>query len=250
MKKMKLILVSVCLGMFLVSCGKSSQVNPNEIVATEDTAKNFMGNVVNQFYHAGYDYTQIDQYKKADQTTQTIIKGQVFVEPYKEHITVVDAGNAESTYSELYYEEKHNKIKATLISNGKRIEQTAKARQYPDGYGQAVTYTKEKNQKIDGKEMLVYQGEYILDVGRVYQIKDELKANVKQTYYITQKQHKIYKIETDLSDYDKMIAIATDISTNGQSKEEASANIKKDMLKHSRSLEIEHFGDPTPFKEK
>ncbi len=221
----------------MAGCGSSSGSQN-----TSETQDGSIESIVKEFYETGYDYVRVEVGANGSITYE----GQLFVDPYREHVTITPSGDYTASYNEATYEENGNKVTATLaMADGSEITQEI-SRTYPDGYGQEIAFTEGESTELNGEEVQIYYGTYQIDAGTVYGV-DDLVADIDQTYYVNN-DNQIVRIETDKTEYNEYLSAALDVSANGLTRDEALEQEKNSELNYSvTTLDISNYGNPTDF---
>jgi hypothetical protein len=235
MKKTVSLIAIFILSVSLYGCGSMQTSTNNEI---ED--------IVKAFYQSGYDYVRTETSTVDGVESKIVYTGQVFTNPYKEHVTISSSENVDSTYTEEYFKEDGNQVAITLVSDTGEEINTTGTREYPYGYNQDITYEQDKNTMIDDIEAEVYQGTYSVDIGSAYGLDSDLTATVSQTYYLSKEDRTLLQINTDLTEYNYVMSLATYMSTSEASEEVARENVSNEDTSFV-TLEITNLDNPTDF---
>lgn len=229
---MKKIMLSLSIAVLLLmsSCGRSSSGGIEDVVEA--------------FYTFGYDYRKITTvYEKDEVIAETIVEGQLFQDPYKEYVKIVES-TEEGMWTEVYCDGGGGYI----LTDG-AVQKTPMKLPKPYGYGEDLTFGEGTEGTLEGKAVLIYEARYQVDVGKPYGIKDKLKATVKQQYFVDTASDTIVKITTDLSEQNRMNAAAIHMSVNQLSYEDAvKAAGEEEPYQEKEELYIFHFGQPTEFE--
>lgn len=213
----------------------------------ENVLPDGIANIVDSFYESGYDYERTEIYVRDGKESGVIFEGQVFADPYREHVTVSTFGDTTSSWTEAYYEEKRGTVTMTMtLADGSTAKQTGK-RSYPYGYDEDIVFTEAEAGTLDGEEVQIYHGEYTVDMGAVYGF-EAIEAVVAQTYYVRTEDNVLVQIDTDLSEQNRALAIATNMSVNGDSREEAEEKAVSDENTETVTLKIKNLGNPTDWQ--
>lgn len=201
--------------------------------------------IVKKFYSSGYDYEKITtSYEDDNLVSEVIVEGQIIQEPYKEHVELVSS-TEESLWDELYYD----KYSCTIVKDG-NMQKTPSNPQKPYGYGKEIIYEEPKESIWEGNPVTLYDAHYTVDIGKSYQIKENLCAVVRQQYYIDPEKRTLIRISTDLTELNKMNEIAINISVNEMSYEEAVAAYEQSgEYRNTEEVNIFNYNNPTEFDE-
>ncbi len=234
-KKFIVIGLFICLTLVVVALypmisEKTERLDPNS------EPQEFMTKLLSEFYKTDYEYTKTTTVQTSDYESKSVYIGQVFNNPYKEHIVLVessdygikpetDSGTKLSTDPEIYYyEEKPDEITAKIINEKGEFEQFDVERIYPFGYGEDINFTKLEDTLLEDKPVYVFQGEFTVDIGDLYDLDSELNSNVSQIYYVSKDTQQLVRIESDLTDYNVNNIIASKAVLQGTSVEVEKAN--------------------------
>ncbi len=254
MKKIIYILLVVIICVVLLIVGIMRNLNSNqEILEINVESNEFMPYVLNNLYETDYEYTKEVLVSMPTYEIKTIYEGQVLAKPYKEHIEVIEypqdiiTNEGMFIYSEIYYYEEGNNISAIIVTDDEIVEQKGLKRNYPYGYREDITFSRLEDTSINGVELYSFQGEYLIDVGEAYRL-EELVAVINQTYYVNQDNFELIRYETDLTDYNKKLAMAMDVSLNGSTIKEAEENYKDYSESYLEIVNIYNIGNVETFK--
>jgi hypothetical protein len=215
MKKQYLVVLLICLILLTLSgCNTTGNEGESEIEKA-----------VADFYQAGYDYEKIiETYDQdTDKYTKVILAGQVWQNPYKEHV----------------------KVDSYVLSKDGWVSQKV-TQNRPYGYGKELQYQLDREETIDGEAVEVYTAEYTDNIAEAFQIQEDLTYTVKQEYYLDKDDGILVRVVTDLADMNKKVAIANDMSANGSTLAEAEKNSEQIAgLQQKEILNIYNYGNPT-----
>lgn len=214
--------------------------------ATKPTAERTIQDAVDDFYQADYNYTkESNRYDSAGNVTSSSIQtGSVVNSPYKEHILVLDKP---SILDEMYIYEEHGKITANISTTNGWVQQTIK-RSRPYGYDNDLEYTYLKDETLNDRSVALYTTSYFLDIGKIYDLSEDLQAEISQTYYLDKEDGTLVQIVTDLSDHNYKLSIAIYMSLDGESYDDATKKAALDQMEDLEILSISDLGNPTPFE--
>lgn len=231
MKKILLYLLIAC-NLILISCADSSSPDIKKI---KDS--------VRHFYDSGYDYKQnILSYENGKLVSEEIIEGQVLQYPYREHAKRLTS-EGKRTWDEIYY----SNSKSYILTDGK-LQKTKLELSKPAGYQEKITFKEPRESTLDGKTVLSYDAVYIIDIGKSYGLKKNLKAVIKQEYLLDPKTNILLEIKTDLSEQYRLNEIAANMSASRMSYEEAvKASEKNADRQNIEELYIYNYRNPTAF---
>ena len=238
MKRLCSILIMIGLLLF-VFCGCDKAYNEG---------KTGIEKAIADFYEADYDYERIDEVydKDTDTYSKTVYEGQVFNNPYKEHMKVVSP-DRNSITNEIYYDKNwiFGSIRAHILTDDGWVLQTV-SRSQPNGYGKELQYKLDREETIDGKMAEVYTTEYTESVSKLFQIQEDLTYTVKQEYYLDKDRQVLIRIVSDMTDCNEKTAIANDMSANGSTLEQAQNNVKQLPASQQKdTLNISNYGNAT-----
>lgn len=218
--------------------------------AQEDSESSRIEAAISDFYQADYDYDEAwEKYDDENNVTSTVVfRGQVYDSPYKQHVDVVSVSSGENLYDELYYYTDITTTRALFFTADGWVKQLG-TRPRPHGYGVALEYTFVREDMLDGRAIEVYTSSYTVDIGKKYGFEEVVNATISQEYYLDKSEGILVKIITDLSDQNRSVAIANDMSVNGSSLEQAEQNYANSAQEGERHiLLIYNYGNPTPFE--
>lgn len=230
---MKKINAYICFNMiiFLCSCSIAAPVSEIETYVAD-------------FYKADYDYIKTTEVLSEDGSIQTMVmEGQITHSPYTEHVKITSA-DSKSAWTEAYYEGNEKMAQAKILSNGKWIEQIISIAE-PYGYGEKLTFTFDRSDTLDGKRVDVYTAYYLDDISsafRLYGLKEELTARVKQEYYVDVEEKHLVRIVTDFSELIRVTNVGNYMALNGLSREEAEEKSREREIYRKEVLEILNYG--------
>ncbi len=196
------------------ACGKPGAADAGE---PEDIEA-----IVQAFYASEYEYEyeETHTFEKDGVTSGYVFEGQVSLEPYREHVKVHTFGDTASAYSEVTYEEEAGVISAKLVLTDGSVTTQTVQRKYPYGYEQDLVFSEQKEGVTDGTEVVIWHGECVADVGAAYGFEERLTTVVEQTYYVSKTDHTLIRLDTDLTELNRIMAAANAMS-GGLSYEEA-----------------------------
>ena len=238
MKKQYLVVLLICLILLTLSgCNTTGNEGESEIEKA-----------VADFYQAGYDYEKIiETYDQdTDKYTKVILAGQVWQNPYKEHVKVISSDD-EYLWEEIFYEkgDDADTVDSYVLSKDGWVSQKV-TQNRPYGYGKELQYQLDREETIDGEAVEVYTAEYTDNIAEAFQIQEDLTYTVKQEYYLDKDDGILVRVVTDLADMNKKVAIANDMSANGSTLAEAE-KISEQIagLQQKEILNIYNYGNPT-----
>lgn len=231
MKKLLLCFL-IAYSLILVSCMDKQD---SDIKRIEDA--------VTHFYDSGYDYTEkILSYKNGSVVSEEIIEGQVLKSPYREHAKRISSPD-KRTWDEIYYSDS-----ASYVLTDGKLQKTHLQLSKPFGYEKKLTFKEPRETTLDGKKVLSYDAEYTIDIGKSYGIREELKAVIKQEYFLDPETNIVLKIKTDFSEQYKINSIALSMSADQMSYEEAvKAWNENGNYQNIEELYIYNYRNPTKF---
>lgn len=207
--------------------------------------------IVADFYEAGYDYQKelviCDAETGETLGTQMVAEGQIFAEPYREHVKYLSDESGSALVQEAYFEETKAGVRAVLVTEDGTKKQNV-TRSMPYGYGEDISFAQQDDTVIDDREVLVYVGEYQVDIGEKYRLSEELVATVPQEYYVDKETGVLLRIVTDITDLNRKNQAAVDVSANGTELQKALADAETEQPCEKEILTIRHYGEPTEFQ--
>lgn len=209
--------------------------------------------IVADFYEAGYDYQKerviCDEETGEALETQMMAEGQVFAEPYREHVKYLSDESESALVQEAYFEETKAGVCALLVTEGEDgVKKQNMTRSMPYGYGEDISFAQQDDTVMDGREVLVYVGEYQVDIGEKYRLSGELVATIPQEYYVDKETGVLLRIVTDVTDLNRKNQAAVDVSVNGTELEKALADAETEQPCEKEILTIRNYGEPTEFQ--
>lgn len=121
---------------------------------------------VSNFYRADYDYIKTEETVQEDGSVSRVVyEGELTNDPYTEHIRITS--DQPQSLTEIYLTEKLGVVTSKLLYNGEWVEQKA-FRERPGGYGGKITYQFNRTERIDGKEIDIYDAYYTVAAARAY----------------------------------------------------------------------------------
>lgn len=207
--------------------------------------------IVADFYETGYDYQKelviCDAETGEVLETQMVAEGQIFAEPYREHVKYLSDESGSALAQEAYFEETKLGVRAVLVTEDGAKEQNV-TRSMPYGYGENISFAQQDDTIMDDREILVYVGEYQVDIGENYRLSEKLIATVTQEYYVDKETGVLLRIVTDITDLNRKNQTAADISANGADLKTALAEAEIEQPCKKEIMTIEHYGEPTEFQ--
>lgn len=239
MKKTWAILSIICLSVFLLTgCQSASEKETSEI---EKIAENF--------FKSDYDYEETTTYYDVNGRIRNmqVIEGQLFQEPYKEHLRVTPYSRTiKGTSSELYRTGKWNFITVYAPTANGWVKQMQQ-RTHPHGFGRDLTFSAARQDTTD-ENLEIYSAEYTVDDGKTYNLKEDLSAVISQKYYLDKDKKILVRIETDLTESNKKYAMSIDMFENGSTMKQAEEKVTKmNDIKQTVVLNIYNLGNATEF---
>lgn len=236
-------LIIVILLISVVFCGCNYKRDKSEIEK-----------IVSDFYITDYSYEETTE-KYADDGSlilRLVYEGEVFQKPYKEHKKVISCDNfnrtANKQLNEIYFQGS-DKAVTTYISTDDGWTKQLTTRNYPYGYAESITFSKIPDETFSTDHVDVYIGEYTVLLSSKNSSFQKLSATVTQKYYVDKENKVLTKIETDLTDLNRMRDTINYISVNGYSLEEAQKKVALDNeIKEINILNITKYGDPDDFQ--
>ena len=135
----------------------------------------------------------------------TAYEGKVCADPLEQYMRVVEE-SGESAWSERYLVEDGSGMTVSTRDAGGEIVTQKLGKAFPDfpwkypyGYGKGLTFTRDREEELDGILCDVYTAEYEETVS--FGDRASLEATVFQEYYIDQERQQVVMIRTDLEDY-------------------------------------------------
>lgn len=224
---------------FLTACGEKN--------APEGSIER----IVADFYETGYDYQKelvtcdVDTGEVLE--TQMVAEGQIFTEPYREHVKYLSDESGRALEQEAYFEETKTGVRAVLVTKDGTKEQSV-TRSMPYGYGEDISFAQQDDTVMNDREVLVYAGEYQVDIGENYRLSETLVATVSQEYYVDKETGVLLCIVTDITDLNRKNQAAVDVSANGTELKKALADAETEQPCKKEILMIDHYGEPTEFQ--
>ena len=172
--------------------------------------------VFDELYASDFSYIKSDTLSVDNEQITYIYNGEVTSNPYTEHVSVEQG---EALWQEIYYSGEGEYVNAKISVDGEWQEQKTK-REFFYGYGEDIRIVSESETTLDGIECVVYYTEYTEVLGD----DNALEADIIQEYYIEKESGKLCRIVTDITELQRMIYIANDMSANGTALEEAVKN--------------------------
>ena len=239
MKKYVAVAVTLLSSVILGACGNASSPG----ASGEDGIEG----IVSSFYRAGYDYEEIHTFVRDGAESGVIYEGQVFADPYREHVVISTFGDASSMASEIFYEEAGDKVSAEIIQKDGSTAKQVIGRKFPYGYGQEISFSEDEDGTLDGVAVEIWQGEYVVDVGKGYGLEEDLTAVVSQVYYILKEEQTLVRLDTDLTQVNQMTAVANAMTGSGLTREEAEESVDMDAQREQVVMKITNMGNPTEY---
>lgn len=197
--------------------------------------------IVSDFFEGDYEYRKTDTYFQGDtELSSTVTEGKVIHSPYKEHIKIV-VSPEQSLWNEMYLSG-NGKVVDAKINVGNGWQDTKMSREYPYGYGEKLQFVFDREEDTDNRKIEVYTTEYTVDISKNFRLEEELKATVTQEYFLEKDSKTLIQIDTDLTDLNKKLFIANDISANAVTLDIAQNNMEKEMGL-SEIVKLEIFND-------
>ncbi len=232
-KTFTIILIGCACFSLLSACGKTENKQ-------ESAKKQGIEGIVEEFYQGSYHYAKTTTTVASGQESVVVCKGEVTADPYKEHQVFTASGGAEPLTKEITYEETATGIKAMITQNdGTKVTQTV-TREYPEGYGCELQFAEAQDGELDGQDVKIYKATYEVNVSESYGLKEPMMATVEQTYYVSE-DDTVVRIETDMTELNRYMAIAMDMSVNGTSEEAARQKYESNTDSTKIVWEISNF---------
>ncbi len=247
-------LILVVVALYPMIFDKTERLDPNS------EPQEFMSNLLSEFYKSDYEYTKTTIVQASDYESKSVYLGQVFNNPYKEHILLTESSDygikpeieSETKLSAVpeiyYYEENPDEFTARIINEKGEFEQFDIERVYPFGYGENINFTKLDDTVLEDKPVYAFQGEFTVDIGELYDLDSVLNSNVSQIYYVSKDTLQLVRIASDLTDYNVNINIATKAVFQGTSVEVEKANYTQTNESLKQVLDIYNIGKPSNFE--
>lgn len=239
MKKTWAIRSVICLSVFLLTgCQSASEKETSEIAG-----------IVENFFKSDYDYEETTTYYDVDGRIRImqVIEGQLFQDPYKEHLRVTPYSRTiKGTSSDLYRTGKWNFITAYVPTDNGWVKQMQQ-RAHPHGFGRDLTFSSGK-QDTNDPNLEIYSAEYTVDDGKSYKLNEDLSAVISQKYYVDKDKKILVRIETDLTEMNKKHAMIVDMVENGSTMKQAKEKVAKmNDITQTVVLDIYNLGNATDF---
>lgn len=191
------------------------------------------------FYNANYEYRKSTINIRNDtEQVVNVYEGKVISSPYKEYMRVVKP--KDSSLGEVYYSGNGKMVKAVLHRNNEYTTRPA-SRSYPYGYGQKLTFKKDRVENYNEQVCTVYTTEYSEDLSNIVN-PDAGTAKVSQEYYVDNESDRLLCIITDLTDLNhKTEALNYGFSTESTSETQESKVItveKLEILSYNDEISI------------
>lgn len=212
--------------------------------------------IVSDFYNSDYAYEETTELYASDGSLglRSVYEGTVFQSPYKEHKKVISYDTFDNSmdtngllFNEIYFHGVSKAVIAYVSTDNGWVKQMV-TRTYPYGYGESITFSEVPDKTLSTDSEEVYTGEYKVVPSLKIASNLQISAVVKQKYYVDKKSGTITRIETDLTDLDRMANIINCINMNGDTLEEAQKKVSDDRSKKINRLTITEYGNPDDFQ--
>lgn len=212
--------------------------------------------IVSDFYKTDYAYEETTERFASDGSLviRTVYEGEVFQSPYKEHKKLISYDNFDSLsdttilqIKETYFEEIHKTVTAYISTDNGWTKQII-TRTYPYGYAESIIFSEVPDKNLSTDIENVFTGEYTVTPPSNNHSLQQISATIRQKYYIDKKSNYITRIETDLTDLNRMINIINYINFNEGTLEEAQKKVSDDEMKEINILTITDYGNPDNFQ--
>ena len=193
---------------------------------------------VSDFFEGDYEYRQTDIYFHSDtELSSTVVEGKIIQSPYKEYRKLVESSE-QSLWDEMYLSG-NGKVVDVKMNLNNEWQETKMNREYPYGYDENLQFVLDREEVSDHRKIEVYTAEYTVDVSKNFRLKEDLKATVKQEYFLEKDSNTLIQVETDLTDLNQKLFIANLISANGVSLNDAQSRMEDETdLSEIVKLEI------------
>lgn len=193
-------------------------------------------------YDSNFSYIETCNFFDANGIPCTLAyNGEYSAEPNIKHLTVTEGT---VLWDELYVYKENDQLKGIAKVNNVWQEAFVEAT-YFTGYEnrENLEVTAITVETIDDKTYLVCDVKFVLPMKSLYKLDVKYNATITQKYYINSNTRRIERIVSDVTEEEKLHAIALDIMVNETTLEDALNNMERRNFKKSIDVQIEYLED-------
>lgn len=251
LRKISVCVISGTMLIALFGCGGQNQA---EALDQEKVAE-----IVGEFQQGNYEYRKIST-SGPGQEEVFAYEGKVIHDPYEEYVRIADEyAELSSMQSESYYTENGSGYSVQVKSpDGSITEQQDIQPPFLYGYGEELSFSYDREERVNGVRCNVYTTNYQDTVGGEpdFPGTEPIDFTIRQEYYIDPDKKQVVRVDTDLGERNRaneiiMSMVSAQSIGDPISQEEAEENVENRDFSAGEILEISNFNgniDIQPFK--
>ena len=243
LRKVSVCAISGTMLVVLFGCGGQNRA---EALNQEEVAE-----IVEEFQQGSYEYRKTST-SGPDQEEVLAYEGKIIRDPYEEYVRIADEyAEMSSLVSEMYYTRDESGYSAQIKSpNGSITEQHIQppTRYGYYGYGEELSFTYDREERVNDVRCNVYKAEYQDTVGGEpdFPGTEPIDFTIRQEYYIDPDKKQVVRVDTDLGERDRaneiiMSMVSAQSIGDPISQEEAEENVENRDFSAGEILEISNF---------